>query len=467
MRPGSTAVTVVGFASSLAAAAATLPASQPLASDPATLVVVWAAAAAAADGLTRTGRHRATTALTLLLCLACLAGLAAGAVRGSRWSRPGIVLVLLGTGVVSLLPALLGWRRGRPWRERFREGQERQRTAGGQPVGDAGGPTLLPVAGGPTRPVPRTAGANRVLHDRWRLEPGPLDGADRGGFSVLCRATDLRQPERSVVVKLASRSFGIEADSVARLLREAKLLGGLDDPHVIGLLDSGWEAGAFFLVLEHHPAGSLARWLDRRFVLQLSTAIEVTCELLRALVYLHERLDWPVIHRDLTPRNILIRSESPRLRLVLTDFGSARRLDLDGPTTDAAITVGSVFSRYYASPELVGGPHHGWWGPETDLYGACAVLYELLTGLPPYQREASRERVDFQRLVLDPTVVPTPPGQLVRGLPRILDRVITAGLAPDPAARPARASDLLGLLEDVGRHHSALRIPFADLRRSA
>ena len=68
----------------------------------------------------------------------------------------------------------------------------------------------------------------------------------------------------------------METDSVARLMREAELLGGLDSPHIIRLLDSGWEAGAFFLVLDYHPAGSLARWLDHRFVLQLSTAIDVT-----------------------------------------------------------------------------------------------------------------------------------------------------------------------------------------------
>jgi eukaryotic-like serine/threonine-protein kinase len=284
---------------------------------------------------------------------------------------------------------------------------------------------------------------------------------------VLCLASDLQQPERKVVVKLASRSFGMETDSVARLMREAELLGGLDSPHVIRLLDSGWEAGACFLVLDYHPAGSLARWLDHRFVLQLSTAIDVTCELLRALAYLHERLERPVIHRDLTPRNILVASDWPTLRLVLTDFGSARRLDSHGPTTDAAITVGSVFSPYYAPPELVGGPHHGWWGPETDLYGACALLYELLTGLPPYQREAHRQRLEFQRLVLDPSMVPTPPGQVIHGLPRILDRLLAAGLAPDPRARPARATDLLRLLEEVGHQHGALRIPFADLRRSA
>jgi len=439
---------VAGFASSLAASIAILPLSRPLATDPVALLVVWTAAWAAADGLVRARRRRLVGALTFLLCVTCLAALGVEALLQLRLDRPGIVLAMLGAGLASLMPALLRWRR------------DRQPSPGGRP-------RLLDASAEATRPLPRTAAPNRVLHDRWQLEPGPLAGADRGGFSVLCRAVDLRQPGREVVVKLASRSYGMESDSVARLLREGQLLGELDSPHVIGLLDSGWEAGAFFLVLDYHPGGSLAGWLSRRFVLQLSTAIEVTCELLRALAYLHERLERPVVHRDITPRNILVASEWPKLRLVLTDFGSARRLDDYGPTTDAAITVGSVFSPYYAPPELVGGPHHGWWGPETDLYGACALLYELLTGLPPYQREAHRERVEFQRLVLDPTVVPTPPGRLIHGLPVILDRVLAAGLAHDPGARPARATDLLHLLEEVGRRHGSLRIPFADLRHSA
>jgi hypothetical protein len=461
MRSEGTAVTVVGFASSLVAGVAMLPPAQPLATDPVTLLVVWAAAAAAADGLVRAGQRYVVSTLSFLLCVACLARLGIETVRQPRWERPGMMLALVGVGLASLMPALLRWRRKR------QRGRGRQRDPGCQPASDAGAPTVRHVGGDPTRPLRKAESPKRVLHDRWQLEPGPLAGADRGGFSVLCRATDLWQPERSVVVKLASRSFGMEADSVGRLLREGELLGKLDSPQVIGLLDRGWESGACFLVLDYHPGGSLARWLDRRFVLQLSTAIDVTCELLRALAYLHERLDRPVIHRDLTPRNILVRSERPTLRLVLTDFGSARRLDVHGPTTDAAITVGSVFSPYYAPPELVGGPHHDWWGPETDLYGACALLYELLTGLPPYQREAQQERMEFQRLVLDPTATPTTPGRIVCGLPRILDQVLAAGLAQEPRARPRRATDLLGLLEEVGRLHGTLRIPFADLRRSA
>jgi hypothetical protein len=445
MRPRRSALVVVGFASSVTASVAVLPPSQPMESDTVMLLLVWATAALAADGLARTGQTGAVTAVALVLTVTCLAAVGVASARERRWEQPGILLALLAVDLVSLLPAV-------------------RATVAAAAGAGPGRPAPLLATGGPTRALPPEPPGRRVLHGRWLLEPVPMAGADQGGFSVLYRAADLRRQGRTVVVKLASRSFGVDDDSVARLRREGETIAGLDSPHVVRLLDSGWDGGALFLVLDYHPAGSLARWLERRFVLELSRAAEATRELLRALAYLHEGIERAVVHRDVTPRNVLLRSERPRLRLLLTDFGSARRLQADGPTTEASITVGSVFSPYYAPPELVGGSHHGWWGPQTDVYSACAILYELLTGLPPYQREARRRNVDFQRLVLDPAATPAPPGRIVVGLPRILDDVIAAGLAHDPGMRPARAADLLPLLGEIGRRHGSLRIPFADLR---
>ena len=444
MRPRRSSLVVVGFASSLTASVTVLPPSQPMESDPVMLLLVWATAALAADGLVRAGHAGAITAVALALTVTCLVAVGVASTRERRWEPPGLLLALLTVDLVALLPAV------------------------GATVAAAGAgsgrPTPLLAAGGPTRALPPEPPGRRVLHGRWLLEPVPMAGADQGGFSVLYRAADLRMPGRTVVVKLASRAFGVDDDSVARLRREGETIAGLDSPHVVRLLDSGWDGGALFLVLDYHPAGSLARWLERRFVLLLSTAVEATCELLVALAYLHEGIERAVVHRDVTPRNVLLRSERPRLRLLLIDFGSARRLQAGGPTADAGITVGSVFSPYYAPPELVGGSHHGWWGPQTDVYGACAILYELLTGLPPYQREARRRNLDFQRLVLNPAATPVPPSRIVHGLPRILDDVVAAGLAHDPGMRPARAADLLPLLREIGRREGSLRIPFADLR---
>jgi hypothetical protein len=444
MRPKRSALVVVGFASSVTASVTVLPPSQPMESDTVMLLLVWATAALAADGLVRAGHTGAITAIALVLTVTCLVAVGVASARERRWEPPGLLLALLAVDLVTLLP-----------------GAGATVAAAGA---GSGRPTRLLAASGSTHALPPRPPGRRVLHGRWLLEPDPMAGADQGGFSVLYRAADLRRQGRTVVVKLASRSFGVDDDSVARLRREGETIARLDSPHVIRLLDSGWDGGALFLVLDYHPAGSLARWLERRFVLELSKAVEITCELLQALAYLHEGTERAVVHRDVTPRNILLRSERPRLRLLLTDFGSARRLQAGGPTADAGITVGSVFSPYYGPPELVGGSHHGWWGPQTDVYGACAILYELLTGLPPYQQEARRRNLDFQRLVLDPAAAPVPPSRIVHGLPRILDDVVAVGLAHDPGMRPARAVDLLPLLREIGRREGSLRIPFADLR---
>jgi serine/threonine protein kinase len=264
------------------------------------------------------------------------------------------------------------------------------------------------------------------------------------------------------VVKLPSRSPGLAAESRARLLRERELLARMANPAVLRLLDGGWDAGSGepFLVVEYHPAGSLARWLEQRYVVELGWALGVATGALRALAYLHEGLRPPIAHRDLSPRNLLLRPD--RARVVLIDFGLARPLGRHRPPAGGDITTRPVYSPFYAAPETVAGDR--WCGPATDVYGLCAILYELVTGLPPYCREATSSGRDFAGLVLDPAVTPLPAGRRTPGLPRALDELLAAGLAADPAARPGRAMDLVPLLEELGRRHGRLRVPFADLR---
>ena len=460
MPPTRPTIAVAGFASSVAAAAAVLPLSEPLTTDPLLLLLVWTMTALAAAPLAGGAGNHALTALTAVFSFASVCGMAIATVDDHRSERPGILTILLLMSLASLAPVSVRWLVGRSNRA---PAPQHAATSAQHPQW-ADPDRLQPpsVTNERTRlllpdPPPR------ILHGRWLIQPGPLPGADPGGFSVLRRAVDLHQRDRTVAIKLASRPFGEPDDHVARLMREGELVSGLHSPYVISLLDRGWEAGMFFLVLEYHPIGSLARWLDRRYMLEMMTVTSLTCEILRALSYLHER-DEPVIHRDVTPRNLLVRAEQPALRLLLTDFGSARRQAGRGLITDTGITIGSVFSPYYAPPELVGGPHSDRWSPQSDIYGACAILYELLTGLPPYRREADRRGIEFHHLVLDPLISPMPASHINRDLPSILDDVLAAGLAHDPGHRIARARDLLPLLEEIGRQRRSLRIAFADLR---
>jgi Protein kinase domain len=454
----------MGFAGSVASAAAVLPPSRPLETDPVMLVVVAATALVAGAALAALEGGRLTVLVTALLTSATLIALAAEVLRPQRRERPGVAFAFLAVAMVSLTGSALRWRRSRR-RRPVRPTPRPVSSSPPAPVVPPGPPWQLHQATRPLRPV--AADGPTLLHGRWQLHPGPPETADTGGFSTLHLATDLWRAGPAVFAKLQSQTPGLRDESQARLQREAELLERMDSPHIVRLLDSGWLEDRFFLVLEYHPAGSLARWLERRFVLELRWVTGAAAELARGLGYLHEGLERPVIHRDVTPRNALLTHDHWSPRLVLTDLGSARLLDSGPEAGDRTITRGPVFSPYYAPPELVGGGLHGWWGPQTDVYGVAAVLYELLTGLPPYRREARQHGLDFPQLVLDPDVHPIPPGHIDRRLPAILNDLVMAGLAYDPGIRPDRAAELLPVLDRVGRRFGALRIPFADLRQGA
>jgi Protein kinase domain len=454
----------MGFAGSVAAAAAALPPSRPLETDPVMLLLVAGTALVAGAALAGVDGGRLTLWLTAALTSTTLATLAIEAVDRRGRERPAVVFAFLAAAVASLAGSTLRWVR------------RRRRRAVEPLVPPTRPPPPAPVPPGPpwhaewatTRPLrPVPAEGLTLLRGRWQLHPGHPETADAGGFSALHLATDLWRTGPAVFVKLQSLVPALREESQARLLREAELLEGMDSRHIVRLLDSGWLDDRFFLVLEYHPAGSLARWLERRFVLELRWVLEAAAELARGLAYLHEGLERPVIHRDVTPRNALLARERGSPRLVITDLGSARRVDTREAGSEATITRGPVFSPHYAPPELVGGGLHGWWGPQTDVYGVAAILYELLTGQPPYQREARQLATDFHHLVLDPTVRPVAPGRIDRRLPSVLDDLVLAGLAYDPGVRPARTADLLPVLDRVGRRFGAMRIPFADLRQGA
>lgn len=453
----------MGFAGSVAAATAVLPPSRPLETDPVMLGVVGVTALFAGAALARLEGGCLTLAATTVLTSVTLATMVVEAFEERRGERPAVVFVFLAMALASLGTSALRRRRRRPPVDPFASPDPSPPPA--VPQVPPGPPWPVHQATRPLRSVP--AEEPTLLAGRWLLQPGHPGTADAGGFSSLYLATDLWRTGPAVFAKLQSQVPALREESQARLLREAELLERMDSHHIVRLLDSGWLGDRFFLVLEYHPAGSLARWLERRFVLELRWVAGAASELARGLAYLHEGLERPVIHRDVTPRNVLLGHDQWSPRLVLTDLGSARHLHTGPATRDVTITRGPVYSPHYAPPELVGGGLLGWWGPQTDVYGVAATLYEMLTGLPPYQREVRQLGLDFHRLVLDPEVRPLPPGRVDRRLPAILDDLVVASLAYDPGMRPPRAAELLPILERVGRRHGAIRIPFADLRQGA
>jgi eukaryotic-like serine/threonine-protein kinase len=336
-----------------------------------------------------------------------------------------------------------------------------------------------------------------LLKGRWQLEPGPLEGGDPAGCGVLRLAADRATPGRVVVAKLERPEPDRAAQSRARLQVEHMVLTGISDRRVVAALDGGLapETGGWYLILEHHPAGSLARLLRSTTWFSLGWALEVAAEALRALLALHESPPGPTVHRDVNPRNILVRDDTAEQpSLVLADFGLARDLGRSrlgrggtggvgaeahgpGPGMDVAAARdaeeealaglaggGPAYSPYYAPPELVLAEPPERSGVTTDLYQATALLYELVTGLPPYHWEVRSQGARFERLVLESPAGPLPASAVNPSLPRALDQLLAAGLAPLPERRPASAHELLERLPGLARRHGELPIQFAALR---
>jgi Protein kinase domain len=415
-----------GFGAALAATVSTVPPHRPLEVDPFMLMILAGLGAKAAGTLLdrRVQPHQLAAATGVLLVIA-LVGAALHVIR-QPLTHPDVFILLALLGLAGILLEL----RQPIWRRHRRP----------------------PESSGPI-----------TVGGRWELVQ-PLPGADRGGFSDLWLGADLNRDNRPVVVKLESGVPERQEESCRRLQREYRLLTGIQSRHVVDLHDGGHDVatGRQYLVLTHYPAGSLARRLKVASQLPLSWALEVFAGILLGLKTLHD-LPHPIVHRDITPRNLLLRADGTP---VLCDFGSARLLRRGTWRGDDEVTAGVVYSHYYAPPELVDQGLRDHWDPTpaSDVYASGSVLYELLTGRPPYWREERETQLEFAKLVLDPNIWPIPPTWINPDLPAGIDELLACTLAFQPSDRPDSAGELLTRLARITPLHGDIVIPFAELR---
>jgi serine/threonine-protein kinase len=207
----------------------------------------------------------------------------------------------------------------------------------------------------------------------------------------------------------------------------------------VQIFEVGEHLGMPFFSLEYCPAGSLAGRLGGT-PLPPRPAAALALELVGALEAAHA---CQVLHRDIKPANVLLAGEPgqplEQCRAKLTDFGLARRQDVTLQTQSGAI----VGTPSYMAPEQAAG-RSGEMGPATDVYGLGALLYELLTGRPPFQGATSLETV-LQVLEKEPVA----PRLLQLALPRDLETVCLKCLQKEPARRYGSARELA---EDLGRY---------------
>ena len=270
-------------------------------------------------------------------------------------------------------------------------------------------------------------GVNRLLAGRYLL----LDKIGEGGAAVVYRARDQRL-DRIVAIKLLRPQFTTDEASRKRFLNEARTAAGLNHPNVVDIYDFGEiPDGSMFIAMQYIEGQNLKDLIHRRGHLSPADVVAIIPQVCQALTAAHSR---GLIHRDVKPQNIMI---DRRGNVLLTDFGIVKALS--GPElTQTGMTFGTAA---YLSPEQATGELIG---PASDVYALGCVMYEMLTGSPPFTGD--NPAVVAYKQVWEQ---PRPLHDWAPEAPPALENVVMRCLNKDPARRyptaAALADDLTNL----------------------
>lgn len=265
-----------------------------------------------------------------------------------------------------------------------------------------------------------------VLDDRYRV----IRRLASGGMSKVYIGHDERL-DRPVAIKIMNADLAEDPAFIKRFTREARAAARIWHPNVVTVHDQGTdpEHGAVFLIMELVRGATLREVLRDRGTLKPAEALAVVELLLTGLGAAHRE---GLVHRDIKPENILIDDEG---RLLVADFGLARAVAESAHTTHSGMG-GAVFGTIaYLSPEQV---VRGYADARSDVYAVGVMLYELLTGMPPYIGD-NAVSVAYRHVNDD---VP-PPSEEVPDLPGEVDDLVIEATNRDPLKRPVDAQQML------------------------
>jgi TolB-like protein/tetratricopeptide (TPR) repeat protein len=268
----------------------------------------------------------------------------------------------------------------------------------------------------------------------------------QGAFATVYLARDWRH-ERRVALKVLNADPGSEAGEL-RFIREIRLLARLQHPNILPLLDSGHVETLLYYLMPYVSGETLRARMSRERQLPIDAAVRIACESADALAYAHGE---GVIHRDIKPENILLSGN----HAIVADFGIARVIDVSGVRQLTRTGMGGPGTPAYMSPEQLLGDHE--LDGRSDIYSLGCVLYEMLTGKPPF---AGKEGFVKRFTESGPR-----PSAIRKDVPASLDNVVAKTLSRDPNERYRVAEDLVSALS--GRATSEPSSPSAQSPRIA
>ncbi|MGI5324671.1 Stk1 family PASTA domain-containing Ser/Thr kinase [Actinomadura nitritigenes] len=264
----------------------------------------------------------------------------------------------------------------------------------------------------------------RLLGGRYELDTV----IGRGGMAEVYRARDLRL-DRVVAIKTLRSDLARDPTFQARFRREAQSAASLNHPSVIAVYDTGedmiGDTPIPYIVMEYVDGSTLRDLLRENRALLPEKALEITDGILRALDYSHRG---GIVHRDIKPANVMLTRQH---EVKVMDFGIARAMaDSASTMTQTAQVIGTA---QYLSPEQAQAKRVD---ARSDIYSTGCVLYELLTGRPPFTGD-SPVAIAYQHVREEPV----PPSQVDANIPQWADAMVLKAMAKDPDHRYQNATE--------------------------
>ena len=272
----------------------------------------------------------------------------------------------------------------------------------------------------------------QLLDNRYEL----LEVIGTGGMAVVYKALCHRL-NRLVAVKILKDEYSSDDEFRRRFRAEGEAVAMLSHPNIVQVYDVSSSDNADYIVMELIDGITLKQYMEKKGVLNWKETLHFSMQIAKALEHAHSR---GIIHRDIKPHNVMVLKNGS---VKVTDFGIARVMSKSNTLTKEAL--GSV---HYISPEQAKG---GWVDNRSDLYSLGVVMYEMMTGRPPYDGE-SPVAVAIQHINGGAPM----PSTLNPNIPGGLEQIIMKAMALDPKDRYASATELLADMEEFRKNPAIL-----------